>query len=185
MTPQQPISAALIDCIDPKDGPLEAHGSMRLTDYFDHIYQNMTDNERSRYEAQVEECKNHILQYPMFTEDEVIDRLRYSPEAFCAKLDSGDCDDLIYLPTDDGRMFPQFQFSEHDVKPVVRMINVFMGARTDPWGVAGWWLYEHGRLGFPPHELLNGERIPKSYKRSSWVDILVALAENVRYDCSF
>jgi hypothetical protein len=63
---------------------------------------------------------------------------------------------LIRLPRPDGRVsLPAFQFtSAGKPKPLVLRINELLGADTDPWGVADWWLCPNIWLTGTPADLL-------------------------------
>lgn len=59
---------------------------------------------------------------------------------------------------DNGRLrYPAFQIDGRQarVRPIVAELNVLLEAKSDPWGVASWWLLPHGRLadGQSPAEL--------------------------------
>ncbi len=70
-------------------------------------------------------------------------------------LDPGD-PGLIRLTRPDGSyQWPAFQFGPHGSMPdVVRGINLLLGARADPLGVADWWLSRNGWLGDAPYRLI-------------------------------
>jgi TIR domain-containing protein len=60
--------------------------------------------------------------------------------------------DLLRLTRPGGEaVWPAFQFRQDGL---VRVINRILGVADDPWGVADWWLGEHGWLGGRPAELL-------------------------------
>jgi hypothetical protein len=64
---------------------------------------------------------------------------------------------LIRLARLDGRVsLPSFQFTRAgDPKPLVLQINKLLGADTDPWGVADWWLCPNVWLAGTPADLLD------------------------------
>jgi len=63
---------------------------------------------------------------------------------------------LIRLARADGSyQWPAFQFEARGSGPdVVRRINRLLGARSDPLGVADWWLSRNGWLGDAPYRLV-------------------------------
>src|SRR5690606_23741460 len=63
---------------------------------------------------------------------------------------------LIRLMSDAGETrLPSFQFDESGApRPVVLQINAMLGADTDPWGTASWWLEDNARLEDAPSRLL-------------------------------
>jgi hypothetical protein len=63
---------------------------------------------------------------------------------------------LVRLARADGRrQWPAFQFGPGGAVPaIVRTVNQLLGARTDPLGVADWWLSRNGWLGDPPSRLV-------------------------------
>lgn len=63
---------------------------------------------------------------------------------------------LIRLHRPDGRVsLPTFQFTRAgEPKPLVLRINELLGADTDPWGVADWWLCPNIWLAGTPADLL-------------------------------
>lgn len=63
---------------------------------------------------------------------------------------------LIRLHRPDGQVsLPAFQFTrEGEPKPLVLRINQLLGADTDPWGVADWWLCPNIWLAGTPADLL-------------------------------
>lgn len=77
------------------------------------------------------EVAGRLLRAPALSEDEV--RMRGADPA-----DPG----LIRLRRPDGgRQWPSFQFErDGGPLPVVRAVNVLLGAEADPLGVADWWL---------------------------------------------
>ena len=64
---------------------------------------------------------------------------------------------LIRLLRPDGRMsLPAFQFTRAgEPKQLVLRINELLGADTDPWGVADWWLCPNVWLAGTPADLLD------------------------------
>ena len=70
-------------------------------------------------------------------------------------LDPGD-PGLVRLARADGRyQWPAFQFGpDGDVPAVVRTVNQLLSARTDPFGVADWWLSRNAWLGNLPGHLV-------------------------------
>lgn len=63
---------------------------------------------------------------------------------------------LIRLHRPDGQVsLPAFQFTRAgEPKPLVLRINQLLGADTDPWGVADWWLCPNIWLAGTPADLL-------------------------------
>lgn len=49
---------------------------------------------------------------------------------------------VVALPATGHKLYPAFQFdpARQQVRPIVAELNRQLGARTDPWGVASWWL---------------------------------------------
>lgn len=64
---------------------------------------------------------------------------------------------LIRLPRPDGRVsLPAFQFTRAgQPKPLVLRINELLGADTDPWAAADWWLCPNIWLAGTPADLLD------------------------------
>lgn len=66
--------------------------------------------------------------------------------------------DLLGLRDRNRYVYPSFQFdvARHRIVPGVAEVNRLLGAATDPWGVASWWLSPHGGLegGTRPADLL-------------------------------
>lgn len=88
---------------------------------------------------------------------------------------SPDDPDLIALDRDDGAVqYPSFQFApDGGMWDVVRVINRYIWAREDPWGVADWWLGENTWLeGGPPVEHIGKSPIVDNQL------IIVALGED-------
>ncbi|MFF4098835.1 hypothetical protein [Streptomyces sp. NPDC001903] len=77
---------------------------------------------------------------------EVRDRLLAAPALGDAEVLEGGSDPyaphLIRLPSSGGLVrLPAFQFTAGGrVRPVVREVNLLLGAAADPWGAADWWL---------------------------------------------
>lgn len=70
---------------------------------------------------------------------------------------------VIGLPVSSSRkiVYPAFQFDplERRLRPVVASVNIALGARDDPWGVASWWSSATPRLdGAAPLTLLGTAR---------------------------
>jgi hypothetical protein len=67
-------------------------------------------------------------------------------------------DDLIRLPGPDRQsVLPAFQFdADGRPLPIVIEVNLLLDAKSDPWGVADWWLSENAWLGRVPAEMLGG-----------------------------
>ncbi|MCB5181306.1 hypothetical protein [Streptomyces antimicrobicus] len=93
---------------------------------------------------------------------EVRDRLLAAPAVGDAEALEGGCDPygpgLIRLRGAGGFVrLPVFQFApDGRVRPVVREVNLLLGADRDPWGAADWWLSPHPGLGDVPAALLGG-----------------------------
>ena len=49
---------------------------------------------------------------------------------------------VVALPASGHKLYPAFQFDPalQRVRPIVAELNQKLNARTDPWGVASWWL---------------------------------------------
>lgn len=66
--------------------------------------------------------------------------------------------DLIRLPgkdQDSRPRLPAFQFgADGQLVPIVLAVNELLGAGTDPWGVADWWLGENAWLDAVPANLI-------------------------------
>ncbi len=83
--------------------------------------------------------------------------------------------DLIRLRRPGGEVrLPAFQF-DHNGRaiPVVRTINVLLGAGEDPWGVASWWLSANAWLDGTPAYLLG---------RASDGDLIAAARADLEVD---
>lgn len=67
---------------------------------------------------------------------------------------------LLALPSAQGLLYPKFQLkNDQSLYREVAAINLKLDAKSDPWGVASWWLSPHGRLGdSSPASLLGTER---------------------------
>ncbi len=67
---------------------------------------------------------------------------------------------LLGLPSARGYLHPAFQFDaeRRDVFAEVRAVNERLEAKSDPWGVASWWVSRHGRLGARPVDLVGTDR---------------------------
>ena len=67
---------------------------------------------------------------------------------------------LLGLLAGRGYLYPAFQFDaeRRDVFPEVRAVNEGLGAASDPWGVASWWVSRHDRLGARPVDLVGSDR---------------------------
>lgn len=91
------------------------------------------------------EVTDRLLRAPALTETEV--RLRGADPA-----DPG----LIRLDhPSGGQQWPRFQFAQDDGPlPVVRTVNIMLGAETDPLGVADWWLGANAWLDGRPSDLI-------------------------------
>jgi len=91
------------------------------------------------------EVAGRLLRAPALAADEV--RLRGADPA-----DPG----LIRLDRPDGgQQWPSFQFAPGGgALPVVRTVNLMLGAETDPLGVADWWLGANAWLSGRPSDLI-------------------------------
>lgn len=91
-------------------------------------------------------ARDRILAEPSLTAGELRDEFG---------VDVGEAD-LIRLRTRHrAEVLPAFQFdSEGRPRPLVLTINGILGAATDPWGVADWWLGPNMWLDAAPAELL-------------------------------
>ncbi|MFJ3921979.1 hypothetical protein [Streptomyces sp. NPDC090022] len=93
---------------------------------------------------------------------EVRDRLLAVPAVGDAEALEGGCDPyepgLIRLRGTGGFVqLPSFQFTAGGrPRPVVREVNLLLGAGQDPWGVADWWLSPNAALDAVPADLLDG-----------------------------
>ena len=63
---------------------------------------------------------------------------------------------LVGVPYGGGYLYPAFQFD--DVFPEVLTVNARLGASSDPWGVASWWLSTHDALRDRPADLVGTDR---------------------------
>ncbi|MFI0486632.1 hypothetical protein [Actinomadura sp. 9N215] len=91
------------------------------------------------------EAKARLLSFPTVTAAELRER-GADPAAHA----------LVRLTDPAGEQrLPAFQFdADGRPLPVVLRINEILGARTDPWGVASWWLDPNARLRDAPFRLL-------------------------------
>lgn len=82
---------------------------------------------------------------------------------------------LLGLPSGRGYLYPAFQFDpeRRDVFPEVRAVNERLGAASDPWGVASWWISRHARLSARPVELVGTKRA------DDLIDVAEAVVEPV------
>lgn len=97
--------------------------------------------------------RDRLLRAPALTWDEMA---ADAPGAACEAVDPH----LIVLADERGeKRLPAFQF-EAGTMPwaVVLEVNSVLGAGTDPWGAADWWLSPHSWWGTPPFELLGHDR---------------------------
>lgn len=67
--------------------------------------------------------------------------------------------EIVGVPHRNQYLYPAFQFDAdaHAVWPAAREINVLLGAASDPWGVASWWIGPSGFLGGRAPKDLLGE----------------------------
>ncbi|MFD8012220.1 hypothetical protein [Streptomyces sp. NPDC058955] len=69
---------------------------------------------------------------------------------------------IVLTRPDGGRQVPAFQYAS-GVRPwaVVLEVNALLGAATDPWGAADWWLSANAWTGGAPAALLGRGRDPE------------------------
>jgi hypothetical protein len=81
---------------------------------------------------------------------------------------------LIELRDRNRAVYPAFQINpaKGTLYPEVEEVNAILGAATDPWGAASWWLTPHGRLGAVPATLVGTRQSTK----------LAAAAQSIRDD---
>ena len=67
---------------------------------------------------------------------------------------------LVGLPRDRGYLYPAFQFDllRREVFPEVCFVNELLGAASDPWGVASWWISKNARIDAAPMEFVGTDR---------------------------
>ena len=67
---------------------------------------------------------------------------------------------LLGLPSGRGYLYPAFQFDRQrrNLFREVRAVNERLEAKSDPWGVASWWISTHARLGGRPVEFVGTDR---------------------------
>ena len=67
---------------------------------------------------------------------------------------------IVGVPYGGGYLYPAFQFDGEcrDVFPEVSTVNARLGASSDPWGVASWWLSTHASLRDRPAGLVGSDR---------------------------
>ena len=98
------------------------------------------------------QVRSRLLAEPSFTAAEVQ-----------ARGVDPDSNEVIRLPGDDNGenvepRFPAFQFDpDGSIRATVAQVNVLLGASTDPWGAADWWLGRNARLGAVPAESLGSD----------------------------
>jgi hypothetical protein len=91
------------------------------------------------------EARRRLLATPCLTREALVARGADPTEPNVIRL----------LAADGTDRFPTFQFlASGATRPVVGRVNEILGAATDPWGVADWWLSAHSGLGRRPAELL-------------------------------
>lgn len=78
---------------------------------------------------------------------------------------------LLGLPHGRGFVYPSFQFdvTARDVSVEVREVNQTLGAASDPWGVASWWVSPNDRLASSPLDLVGTDRAPEIVKAAQAV----------------
>lgn len=82
---------------------------------------------------------------------------------------------VIAFTSPSGVVYPAFQFDRDGRLPaIVAEINALLGASTDPWGVADWWLTEDASLGVQPADLINGTTEDHDRLRRSARELLEA-----------
>ncbi|MFE7380641.1 hypothetical protein ACFU9F_09780 [Streptomyces zhihengii] len=69
---------------------------------------------------------------------------------------------IVLTGVDGARRAPAFQYEAGSMPwPVVLEVNDLLGARTDPWGAADWWLSANAWTGTTPAGLLGRARDPE------------------------
>jgi hypothetical protein len=102
--------------------------------------------------AIVAEAMRAVRSEKMLTATEVSNlrgsRSTTNPRQYAARLRREG--DLLALPIRKNSFeYPAFQFDRRgQIFPVARKVNALLGAASDPWGVASWWVSPHGAL---PH----------------------------------
>jgi hypothetical protein len=91
-------------------------------------------------------AKSSVLERPMLDSTQVSRALGQSPKSRNAASRLASSGAVVALPVGGKKLFPAFQFDveHHRVRPIVEEINSLLDARTDPWGVASWWLSKTG-----------------------------------------
>ncbi|WP_238586275.1 hypothetical protein [Rhodococcus rhodochrous] len=93
-------------------------------------------------------ARRHILDHPMLTAGQVATALRRpaTDRTVASRLRSAG--KVVALPVGNSYRYPAFQFDETtaSVRDPVATVNAMLGAATDPWGVASWWLTPSPRL---------------------------------------
>ncbi|RKS77159.1 hypothetical protein BZB76_2534 [Actinomadura pelletieri DSM 43383] len=133
------------------DSPMRAVGTadppqVDFDDLFAELQRRMAVVDESAHRVTgVDEVKSRLFAAPSLSPRQVRER-------------GHDPDDpaLIRLtPTGGETRLPGFQFDESGApRPVVLRINAMLGADTDPWGTASWWLEDNARFNEAPSRLL-------------------------------
>lgn len=93
-------------------------------------------------------ARHHILDHPMLTAGQVAAVLSRSPSDRTVASRLRTAGKVVALPVGNSYRYPAFQFDDAtaSVRDAVSAVNVTLGAATDPWGVASWWLTPSSRL---------------------------------------
>ncbi|KAF0958017.1 hypothetical protein [Rhodococcus sp. T7] len=93
-------------------------------------------------------ARRHILDHPMLTAGQVAAVLHRPAADRTVASRLRTTGKVVALPVGNGYRYPAFQFDEPtaSVRGAVAAINTALGAATDPWGVASWWLSPSTRL---------------------------------------
>ncbi|KXF48870.1 hypothetical protein AXA44_02025 [Rhodococcus sp. SC4] len=93
-------------------------------------------------------ARRHILDHPMLTAGQVAAVLHRPAADRTVASRLRTTGKVVALPVGNSYRYPAFQFDEAtaSVRDTVAAINTALGAATDPWGVASWWLTPSTRL---------------------------------------
>lgn len=93
-------------------------------------------------------ARRHILDHPMLTAGEVAAVLRRPPSDRTVASRLRTAGKVVALLVGNSYRYPAFQFDDAtaSVRDAVAAVNTALGAASDPWGVASWWLSPSTRL---------------------------------------